>query len=207
MRIILIALLFCSTAVLANGSIHHNNIAVGGGASSKAISNAQSRSNSYANQYQGQEQGQLQGQKATGGNVAINTKLQRSAPSFGLPAAFPTAVCQGTLAAGFSFWLGGGAAAGSITVEECMKLETIRVGTIMLQSAVSDADAKVQQKANNEVFCMTKYGKNTTMCGGNVTTASTQPKVVTVVAPRKVEGIEDESYEREITLDDLAFWR
>ncbi len=188
----------------------------GGSATAIAIGAASAVSKSSANANAQQQQGQLQGQQQgqilrnqnrsssnnNGGNVQITNvhrKNLRNAPSFGLPAAFPTAVCQGTAAAGFSFWLGGGAVAGTITIEECMKLETIRVGTIMLQNAVTDEVAMAQEKANIEVFCMTKYGGLTGLCGGDVETASVdaKPVVVSVVEPVKVASIPDETFEPE----------
>lgn len=207
--IVLLAALF-STHAFAFGdssSISGANAGAASNATSNATSYsgaiAGSHSSSSAQQQQGQAQhqgqGQIQGQanvNKSSGNVAINhayRKNLRNAPSFGLPAAFPTAVCQGTLAAGFSFWLGGGAAAGTITIEECMKLETIRVGTIMLQNAVTPENAIAQEKANTAVFCMTKYGSQTEICGGATKAASAEAApVVAVVAPKKVAGIPDE---------------
>ena len=197
---------------------------------SNAVSNSSARSNSssysnsgaYANQYQGQSQNQLQGQllnnknrsssNNNGGNVAISNihrKNLRSAPSFGLPAAFPTAVCQGTIAAGFSFWLGGGAAAGTITIEECMKLETIRVGTIMMQNAVTAEYALAQQEANVAIFCLTKYGAQTPLCPEETTevvaSVETVP-AVSVVEPVKVAGIPDETFEPEVKRAKIWFF-
>jgi len=182
--------------------------------SANANANSKSFSSSNAQQQQGQIQGQQQGQilrnqnrssaNNNGGNVAItemHRKNLRNAPSFGLPAAFPTAVCQGTAAAGFSFWLGGGAVAGTITIEECMKMETIRLGVLSLQNSVTAENAIAQQKANDEVWCMTKYGGQTTMCtkAEPEVTASgeTVPaaEVVATFEPKKVASIPDVTHE------------
>lgn len=199
-------------------------IAIG---AANAVSKSSSKSNSYSSSNAQQQQGQIQGQQQgqvlrnqnrsssnnNGGNVAItdlHRKNLRNAPSFGLPAAFPTAVCQGTAAAGFSFWLGGGAVAGTITIEECMKLETIRVGTIMLQNAVTSDAALAQEAANIQVFCLTKYGSLTGLCGGNGNTAAADiepaAKVVSVVEPVKVAGIPDVTHEPEVKRAKIWFF-
>jgi len=169
--VLAVALVAFSTSVFADPPFE-TPPPFGDGASS-AVSNATSSSRAQQQQgqlqgqLQGQVQGQQQGQNVSGGNVSLNTTYQRSAPSFGLPAAFPTAVCQGTLAAGFSFFLGGGAAAGSITVEECMKLETIRVGVHMMQNGVTSDHILGMQEANTQVYCSTKYGSQTSLCKAN----------------------------------------
>jgi len=203
-------------------------IAVGAAnAVSKSSAQANSKSNSYSSSNAQQQQGQIQGQQQgqilrnqnrsssnnNGGNVQITNvhrKNLRNAPSFGLPAAFPTAVCQGTAAAGFSFWLGGGAVAGTITIEECMKLETIRVGTIMLQNSVTVGAAEAQEQANIQVFCLTKYGSLTGLCGGNGDTAAADiepaAKVVSVVEPVKVAGIPDVTHEPEVKRAKIWFF-
>ena len=122
------------------------------------------------NQYQHNNQNQRQKLNNTnnaGDQILVGDKFQRNAPSFGLSAMFPTSVCQGTLTGGFSFWLGGGAVGTSYTVEECMKIETIRVGTEMQQKAVTVQHMEDMQQANKEVFCMLKHAAPTKMCGGN----------------------------------------
>lgn len=142
-----------------NGTdINVNNVA---GAAASAVSRAQ--------QQQGQVQGQLQGQVAGGGEgggggSVFGSKFPHQAPSFGLASMFPTAVCQGTLAGGFSFLLGGGAAAGTVTIQECMKIETIRVGVYMMQHAVTSDHILAMQKANTEVYCKLEHAKDTSIC-------------------------------------------
>lgn len=58
----------------------------------------------------------------------------------------------------------GGAAAGTITIEECMKIDTIRVGVYQLQNAVTIEHQLTMQQANLEVFCKLKHAKGTSAC-------------------------------------------
>ena len=156
-RIILAVILLSSTTVFASGYGRF------GGSASNAVARAQ----------QNQHQGQIQGQKqdARGGNAVIGgNKVPNQAPSFGFGAMFPTAPCQATLGAGFSFMFGGGAAAGSRTLAECEKRETIRSGVDMIRNAPTPEYAAEQATANREVFCMTEYGGKTGMCPKTTTT-------------------------------------
>lgn len=260
-----VAMVVASTAVMANGSIHHNNIGGGGaggaggaanaysgsyagggqgGAASAAVrnSNRMNSSNNNANtanggsatayggvgyggaggkggnakqgqlqgqqQGQGQDQGQGQGQgqsqdatnnnRGSNVNISSRTKVQRNAPSVGLPAMFPTAVCQGTAAAGFSFLLGGGALGGSITVEECMKLEVIRVNTALMQSVIEKDVAIKLQNANIELLCMTKYGKKTSLCAELNPAKEEEVKEEEVVAKEEAEVVAEADDKKEV---------
>jgi len=185
-------------------------VGIGVGFGGNAASNATARAISKQGQIQGQQQqmGQQQGQVSNqiglqgisnvGNTVFTGRKNLRNAPSFGLPFMAPTAICQGTLAGGFSFWLGGAAGAGTYTIDLCMQMETIRVGVYMLQNATTPEHIKELQQANKEIYCIMKWAKPTSMCANPEAevTASVEVEtlpVVSVVEPKKVASIPDVS--------------
>jgi hypothetical protein len=147
----------------ASGSIHHNNVLIGGGASSSAVSRATNI------------QGQKQQTNVTGMGSNFVSTTKHQAPSFGFGAMFPTAPCQATLGAGFSFLLGGGAAAGSRTLEQCELRETIRTTIHMNQYGIDTGDAAI------ELLCMTEHGAKTTLCKARA------PEEATVTEPQPEE--------------------
>ena len=137
--LILVLTLVFSTQVFASGRL-------GGSAS-----NATARATNI--------QGQIQKQDARGGNASYaGNKNPNQAPSFGFGAMFPTAPCQATLGAGFSFMFGGGAAAGSRTLEQCEIRETIRTVIHMRNAGIQVGDSEKQ------LLCMTEHGAKISAC-------------------------------------------
>lgn len=176
MKYVLAIALLMSTSVFATGN--NNN----GGAASNAVSNARAQQSVKAEQNVAveQAQGQFQGQGLYNQIGFNGRKNLRNAPGIGLPFMAPTSLCLGTVSGGGSFWLGGAAAATTYEVQLCMQMETIRVGVYMMQNATSEDQKAAYEKANNEVYCMTTYGKKTSLC----------PKEEVVEEERKVK-IED----------------
>jgi len=167
------------------------------GQSQGQVSN-QSQYNKQANKQIG-----IQGISNVGNSVFTGRKNLRNAPSFGLPFMAPTAICQGTLAGGFSFWLGGAAGAGTYTIDLCMQMETIRVGVYMMQNATDEKHKAELQDANKEIYCIMKWAKPTSMCAhadqdnnnGDETASTGTDTVVATFEPKKVDGIPDVTHE------------
>lgn len=145
-KLTVIALLMSSSVFAGN----NNGPDFGGDSASSAVANARAQQSVKAEQNQGL-------------NNSVSFAGIRNAPGIGLPFMAPTSLCLGTVSGGGSFWLGGAAAATTYEVELCMQMETVRVGVFMMQNASSEDQRAAYEKANNEVYCMTKYGKKTSL--------------------------------------------
>jgi hypothetical protein len=137
---------------------------LGGSALSNATSNASATSSATANANQGQLQGQLQGQiQGQGqGQTSSNSNSQsfsnsvhapNQAPALLMGSLFPTAPCQAVIGGGFSMIFGGGALAGSRTLDQCEIREAARI-----------AHGVGQVDMAKEIICMGEYAAKTSQC-------------------------------------------
>ena len=180
-KVILTALLFYSTSVLAtgtiNGSIHHNTFGGGGGSAALDVVNKNNNVNKNLN-------GNKNTNTLIGGSPG-GLKVPHQAPSFGIGTMFPTAPCQGTKGGGFSVPWGGAALSGSHTLRECEIRETIRTTIHMNGAGINTGDIA------RELLCKTQEARDTSFCSPYRAAEQAKRKEAAAAVPKREAKLED----------------